>query len=302
MATENELIDKLITVLETSVEDINNSIPSIQKEIQKEIDGLLRELDVKGDTVKASVKNLRLIASFKDKITKIIYDSGYTDKVANFLLSFDEVAQIQNQYFGKVSKDFTPTKLLEEVRKQSISMTLDSLTEAGINTKFIAPINDILVRNSTTGGSWSALTNQLREYITNTPNNEGALQKYVKQVTTDSLNQYSAQYSQLVANDLGLEWYQYKGALIDTSRAFCVACIQKKYIHRSEFAEVVKGDFPQFKAEDGKINKKTGLPDGMIDGTDAMNFPVYRGGYNCGHQLVPVSHLSVPESIRNSIG
>jgi hypothetical protein len=41
------------------------------------------------------------------------------------------------------------------------------------------------------------------------------------------------------------------------------------------------------------------LPKGMIEGTNESNFPTYRGGYNCGHQMYPVPPLNVPKTIRN---
>jgi hypothetical protein len=47
-----------------------------------------------------------------------------------------------------------------------------------------------------------------------------------------------------------------------------------------------------------KIYDATGLPMGMIDGTNPENFFVNRGGYNCGHELIPVSEVSVPKEVR----
>jgi hypothetical protein len=39
----------------------------------------------------------------------------------------------------------------------------------------------------------------------------------------------------------------------------------------------------------------------MIDGTNSSNFIIRRGGYNCGHQLVPVAEEAVPLEIRSKI-
>jgi len=296
--TEQEIIKKLIDTLDKAVLDFNESIPGIQKDIAAEIDRFVKDLETTGDTIKASVANMRRIAAFKDRIYTIIKRSGYDSKVSEFIKSFNEVAVIQNQYFTKLSEDFKPTKLLEEIKKQSISSTIESLTEAGLNANLVNPINDILVKNITTGGSYAQLTNQLRDFIVTTPEKDGALERYSKQITTDSLNQYSRQYTNAISNDLGLNWFMYDGSIIQTSRAFCEACVKKKYIHRSEFPKLIKGDFPEFKAAGGEIYDKTGLPSGMIKGTNPSNFPNYLGGYQCGHQLVPVSDLMVPESVK----
>jgi hypothetical protein len=39
----------------------------------------------------------------------------------------------------------------------------------------------------------------------------------------------------------------------------------------------------------------------MIDGTTADNFIVNRGGYNCGHELIPVSEVRVPKEVREKV-
>ncbi|MDR2058055.1 MAG: ADP-ribosyltransferase, partial [Dysgonamonadaceae bacterium] len=39
----------------------------------------------------------------------------------------------------------------------------------------------------------------------------------------------------------------------------------------------------------------------MKEDTNADNFIVHRGGWNCGHELIPVSDLSVPKEVRDKI-
>lgn len=294
-----DYIKQLIETLDSSVKDFQESIPAIQKQISSEIEVFIKDLDTTGDTIKSSVSNLRKIAEFKDRIYSIIKKSDYSDKLDRFIESFNEVAIIQNKYFETLSSKFNPTPLLKEITNQSISSTIDYLTEAGLNNALIQPIHDILLTNSTTGGSWSAMAKQIRDFIAANNDTVGALERYTSQVTTDSLNQYSRQYMQTVTNDLGFDWFVYRGALIKTSRTFCESCRQKEYIHRSEFPQVIKGDFAEFKEMKGEIYDKTGLPQGMIDGTNPQNFEVYAGGYNCEHHLVPISEMLVPKNLRD---
>lgn len=302
MTTEEQLIKKLVDVLHQSVEDVNSSIPGIERDIAVEIDQLLKGLDTKGDTITANVANIKKIAGFKNKIQAIINRSDYPDKIKKFLQDFAQIATIQNQYFSTVANDFQPQNLLTEIKAQSIDATIDSLTEAGLNANLINPVHNLLMKNATTGGSYSDLSGQLRDYLKTSDSGQGALTRYVKQITTDSINQFSGQYMNAITNDLGLEWFMYTGSLKTTSRPFCEACVKKKYIHISEFEEVINGDFPEFKEEGGEIYDETGLPQGMIPGTNSSNFQIYRGGYNCGHTLVPVSDVMVPENLRMKFG
>lgn len=296
--TPEEIIRNLIDTLEKSVNDFNESIPAIQKQIASEIELFIKDLEISGDTIKSNVSNLRKIAAFKSKIERIIQNSDYSDNVNEFIKTFNEVALIQNKYFTTLSADFKPSKVLEEIKVQSIDGAIESLTEAGLNANLINPVHDILLKNVTSGGSFSQLAGQVRNFIQANPDTVGALERYTTQVTTDSLNQFSAQYTHLIADDLSLNWFMYDGSLIKTSRPFCEACVKKKYIHRSEFPRLLKGDFPEFKEEGGVIYDKTGLPSGMIDGTNANNLPIYRGGYNCGHQMIPVQDSAVPNSVK----
>lgn len=115
------------------------------------------------------------------------------------------------------------------------------------------------------------------------------------------MNSFSRQNLQLISSDLGYQWFEYQGSNIETTRDFCEAMKKKRYVHISEFEDVIHGRFPEFKAIEGKINPKTKLPYGFKEDTTAGNFPQVRGGWNCGHQLRPVAEEDVPLSIRNEV-
>ena len=290
-----------MATLDNAVGDFNKSIPGIQNSIAGEVDLLIKGLDIKNGVVQSSVANLKRIAGFKDKIMTIIKRSDYQDKLGDFMNAFDEVAVLNNQYFASIADDFKPGRLLEEIKQQNIDSTLESLTDAGMNANFIKPMHDILLRNATSGGTYQQLINQTRDYITNIQTGSGALERYVKTATTDSLNTFAGQYMDAISNDLGLDWGKYVGPIINTSRAFCIACIAKEFIHKSELEDVIHGDFPEFEDADGKIDSRTGLPSGMKPGTNPQNFSSVRGGWRCDHQYIPVSETSVPIATRMAV-
>ena len=58
--------------------------------------------------------------------------------------------------------------------------------------------------------------------------------------------------------------------------------------------------------KDGKktkvpIYEKTGLPHGLIEGTNAENFFIRAGGWNCGHAIRPVPERNVPLEVRDRV-
>ena len=292
----------IVTEIERAISGFNKMMPNVQNKLVAEIELLLKDIEAnKSGSVKVSVANIRLIAKIKNKIQTLFRDAEYLKSVTIFISSFDKLTKLQNKYFKQLEKKFEPKKLYDEIRKQAKIDTIETLTGAGMTAKVSKVVNDVLKVNITTGANYSSLLKQVRKALTDTKTGEGLFVKYAKQITTDALNQYNAQYVNAVSNDLGLKWFVYDGALIETSRTFCEACVAKEYIHVSEFPKVVNGDFEEFKKLDGAINSKTNLPAGMIDGTNAETFHVYRGGYNCGHQLLPISEIAVPIKIREKV-
>lgn len=287
----------ILTRIEEAIEAFNKGIPGAQKAMLDGIDEELRRLDLRDGKIKATVANLKVVASIKNKLLKIILNDDYVDNVKEFVQAFKDVGALQNEYWKSVEKTFKPSSILKEIRNQAIGDTVNKLTEAGIGSNIGERLSDILRTNITTGGSYKELTAQLRESLTNTESSDGLLSKYAKQITTDSVNQYNAQYTQVVSSDLGYEWYAYQGSDIKTTRPWCDAMTDLRYFHVSQIPALLRAE-DLYYTKEGKRTKvpiydKTGLPHGMIEGTNAENIFVRRGGYQCGHQIRPVSERLV---------
>lgn len=298
MASGNDIIKNLISTIDGSINSFNSAIPKVQRDILAEVELLVKKLDLKSDSIQASSKNLRIIGELKSKINKILRAPEYKGLVKEFAKSFGKISELQNDYFRTLEKQYKPPKLLGELQSQSVDATIRSLVEGGVEVNIGSKIVEILRQNITGGAKYTDMVERLREYLTTTKAGDGALERYAKQITTDALNQYSRQYLQVVSSDLGFKWYRYTGAIIETSRPFCKACVDKQYLFEAEFPDLLKGKFPEFKANDGVINSNTKLPSGMIAGTNPENFLVYAGGWQCNHQPVPVSEDRVPINIR----
>lgn len=302
MAEFKKILDKI----GESISNMNKRIPSIQKDIYDSLQEDLMKLELQDGRIKTTVKNLSLINSIKNKLNRIILTDEYKAEVKEFAKSFIEISSLQNQYWRGIENTFKPKPLLQAIKEQAISDTVTKLTEAGIGANIAEPIADILRTNITTGGSYKKLTEQLRENLVNTQT-PGTLEKYVSQVTTDAINQYSNQYTQIVSNDLGYEWFKYDNTDILTTRPFCDAMTDRPYFHISEVPALLRAeDLTYVNKKTGQrepvpIYEKTGLPSGMIPGTDSSNFFIRRGGYNCGHSIRPVNERQVPQADKERV-
>lgn len=295
MTETDKIVDALIKVLESSVDDFTKAVPGIQDQIFAQVTKLIKELEVSNGRIKNNIANIRTVGKIKTELRKIILSKDYLKNVAKYIKQFETVTALQNRYFNSLQAEYSPGKIYEEIKAQAVESAMESLTESGITQNVIKPIQDILRQNITGGGTIAKFVGQMREFITNTDAGDGKLLKYSKQIVTDSINQYNRQYGQIVSDDLGWNWFEYSGSIIKTSREFCIHMVKKRYVHRSEFSTVLKGDI------DGKkipVSDRTGLPYGLIDGTDQYNFPVLAGGYQCGHLVRPIPDVIVPVAIR----
>lgn len=304
--TGDKELNATLDAIDKGIIDFQDGIPEIQRRIYERLILLQKELQIQGGTITNSAKNIRLLSRIKADLYDIIFDdTDYMEAVTQFSQLYGKVDQLNAAYFKALEKKFKPSKIVPEIRKQSVSLVLENLTEAGLEANLINPVREIINTYVTTGGSYAKLATELQNYITGYDSDagrvEGQLQKFTRQITTDAINQYSATVNEVMTQDLGWEWYRYQGSNVRDTRTFCEALKKKKYFHRSELNKIIKGDFEEFRALKGKIYDKTGLPQGMYDDTNTSNFLQYRGGYNCGHQAYPIPTALVPASVRAAL-
>lgn len=305
MTEGDKLIRDLIDTLDNGIDGFGDSIQSSQRVMYEKVLELTGELELQGGKVKPSVKNLRVIRKIKTELEKAILNDKYKKSIEKYLQAYSEVDNVQQQYFSLIDARFSPGAIFREVRQQAIESVVDKLTESGLRANVTGKVQDILFQQVKEGVSYTELKDQMRTFLTNDQNGDGALARYASQITSDALYGYSRNYTALAADDLGLEWYKYVGSLKKTSRPFCVAMVDAavngcmEYIHRSQVDELLKGHIC---GKQIHINDKTDLPDGFIPGTTAANFiSDNAGGYNCQHKMVPVSSFAVPQSYKDKI-
>lgn len=286
--------NKIVQEIKRSLLGFDKSIPDLQDRLYKEVIDQIKRLDTKGDKIAVTVKNLSILASIKTKLNSIILNPDYRDQIKEFVSAFNTVYSMQFEYWKSIEKSFKPKPLLKAIKNQAIFDAVQSLTTQGISANVSDAIIGILRQNVTSGGSYKALSEQLRQSLTNTPESKGILDRYVKTIANDSIQQFNRQYTHIVASDLGYTWFRYMNSDIDTTRCFCDAMTDKNYFHISEVPEMLKG-------LGCDIYKKTGLPYGMINGTNPENFFIRAGGWNCRHSIHPVSERQVPGSIREDV-
>lgn len=297
MPTYNDILK----TISKAVKKFNRNIPKAQRAMFDAIEVEVSRLDLYADgRVRTTAKNLSILASIKNKMLRVIVTPEYRAEVKQFAQSFNEVTTLQNEYWKEQESTFKPRPILRELRKQAITDTVNKLTESGIGVNVGERVTEMLKASITTGGSYKDLTASLRDGLLNTEQ-KGYLDRYAKTVTVDALNQYSAQYSNIVSSDLGYYFYKYDNTDIETTRPFCDAMTDQPYFHISELPRILRCEGLYYTKDGVKtkvpVNPKTGLWGGAIPGTDVSTFFVNRGGFFCGHQVRPVNEKQVPADV-----
>lgn len=289
MATLLQTANALVALLDSSIDGFVTTLPETDRRLYNEIINLTKDLKtLRGGKIEASVQNWRLIGRIRSTVDRVLREKPYLNQVKEFKLVYGAINEIQKEYFSLITVKFHPPAVLREVKKQAVSEVVSGLTERGLGADVSKEITEILRTNIRSSSSYAQLTEQLRDAIKGLPEESGIMERYAKVLVTDSVNQYTATYSKIVSDDLGFEWYQYVGSLITTSRPICIALVNKRYVHKSEFSKIINGTI------DGK---KVSLR-GFNPATTVESFPILRGGFNCRHQLLPVAEAMVPQAIR----
>lgn len=295
----DQSIQDILKTIDDSIAKFQDAIPAIQKVMYEELQPLVKQLEVSNGKLLNNVQNLKLLGSLKNTLEKVIINTDYKNSVSNFIDSFSDVSNLQTDYFKQFNQKFTPSKTLPIIKELAIEQTVNDLMGQGLMSNIIDPIKNIINQNITTGGNYAQFQEQLQNHILNNSTGDGALKRYTQQITTDAINQYNAQYAETIAQDLQFSWGRYVGSNIKTTREFCRCLTKKQWVHKSELPTIIEGDIDGHQC---KLSKSTGLPIGMIPDTNASNFKIRRGGYNCGHQFFWVPDSAVPAAIKAALG
>lgn len=271
------------------IDDYGDSMIRYDKKALRSVMSLLKDLSVDSDgNIKVGIANLKIINKVKKALSSVLRDTTYQKQVSKVKGFINEISDQQTAYFTAAFTSFKKPKVIEQLKKTAWDDTVSGLTEAGVNENIVNGAVDIIQSGIQGGESYSTLNEKVRDFLDGDEETGGALERYSKVYLTDTLHGFSRSYNNLITDDLGLKWYRYAGALVKTSRDWCIAMETKEFVHESELAKCARGLI------DGKQVSLAGLK----EGTNGNNVVDRCGGWNCHHHLIPVPNESVPTRLR----
>ena len=275
-----EALDKLVNemdqYIDTTEDAFFSGFDAIENSIYSAIMRQVYKMDQEEGHILFNETNLLILAIIANEMVMAIQNSSYPTKVQNFVGSFEDVKnynlEIQNMVNGTPldELDVIVTDLQAEITRQVV----DGLTGQGMASAFIKPVTEGIYKNIVSGATIEDLQASLLQVIKGDEARLGAFRRYVTQISRDAIMQYQGQLNARIAAEMGYDAYRYVGTIIRDSRPQCIQWLGMGIL--------LKKDLPNL------IASAEASGSGMIPGTTAENFAIYRGGYNCRHTAVPI--------------
>lgn len=220
----------------------------------------------------------RKVASIERKIYELI-KSRYNPALADYLKAYSFVDD-SVKYLHKGVNDIDVTEDdIKNIRATVYNQAEISLTST-LAPAYVQPAKFLLMQTVTRGQTIKQAQSMLRNWNDGQLGNgklsgierNPRLQAYAGQIARDSLFQYNGTIQDNIGQKYGLTKFIYVGGLVRDSRPFCkhLVALDRK-IRLDEVPPLVER-----------------YPDGLVPNTTKANFPQYRGGYNCLHNVMMV--------------
>ena len=293
MASFDELVIRKIKLLETVPESIVTAAEKAQRDAWRKLGPLLAEMDVDATgNIRQTEDNIRRIGLITEELNKVLAGGEYKDAVQSFLASIDEGVQLTDDIAKKINSSFEPDNVQRQLLAISKQNAINAFFGSGLKENVTQPFLEQLTANVAARAPLNQAVKALQGVIEGTESTDGRLLANVRTTANTAQAIADRSYAAAVNEELGIEYFQYLGGEIPTTRPFCEHR-EGAIFHRKEIEAWGDG-----KNSAGINDIRNGTWDGRIDGTDSRSIFTFVGGWNCRHFLVPVIKQKVPASVQ----
>lgn len=276
--TASKLADSIEGLIVAANETYAAQLIKVQGKLYDDLTTILKFIEVDDQGyIKQNAGNRAILRSAQNQFDKTIQNSVYQSALESHLSVIPVIDDLNTTYFESISSAFKPNRVfIQQLQNQTIESVNQLVLQDGLAAQVKIPLNQILSQNVNTGGSFSGMLEQVRTFTKGNADLDGRLLSYSRGIVRDALFQYARAYQNSVTADLKLNWFRYVGGLIDTSRPFC----RERNGHFYTQKEIESWASLEWAGK----NPLT---------TESSIFVVV-AGFNCVHQLIPVSEIIVP--------
>jgi hypothetical protein len=282
MTAKERLIKKIAQSMEDAPDAFFRGVKKAQREAFAQIVSEIATLatDDAGNLV-VGQGNFNKIDALVKKMRAAYLNPEYGQSIRNFVNSIDATAGITGDLVGIITGEaFVQSPKAAAILSNAKATTFDLLSNAAVDES-TASFKSILNSSISTGENLQQVIRNVRNNIQGTDEFAGRMERYAKQNAYDFYSISNAQYIRQVSEDYGFEFYEYIGVEVKGTRSFCNER-NNKIFHKREIQDWANINW-----------------EGKMRGTNETTIFAYRGGYNCGHQIIPVATEDVPEDVIN---
>lgn len=271
-----------LTLMTTRMEDGVMGLVNAAELTQEAIYLLLLDELQQFDTTNGRFDPNQPIARKISRIEQRIYEvlaQRYDPSVVDYLKVYDIVdADVKYLHKGYNDIDVTDNDI-KNIRATVYNQAETFLTKS-VADAYVQPAKFLMMQTISHGQTIKQAQSMLKNWNNGTLGNgklssavdNPRLQAYAGQIARDSLFQYNGTIQDNIGQKYNLTKFIYVGGLVKESRPAC------KYLvgldRKIDLSEVPK------------VLEK--YPEGVIPGTTKENFPTYRCGFNCQHNVMMV--------------
>lgn len=287
MAKKDRILKDKTDRLDLIPDEFNESVQRDQRQLNRELTRLVNNLQVENGRVLINDRNLAEAVNIVNLFRDFFFQSNYVGSVQEFADQFNVQRDLVLEYISEAIQEVSNKAIYQNVFQQAKDESIEALIGASnIENRLIMPIQNILNKAVGAGAGLTETIQNLNDIVIG-GQTDGRLLRYTKQIAKDAFIQTDRNVTRVVSVDLGIEFFQYTGGLLDDSRQFCIAR-NANYYHHNEISEWV--------TPEGEP-KPSGDWQGKIPETDSTTIFINAGGFNCNHSILPVSTINVPEDV-----
>jgi hypothetical protein len=293
MASFEKLVSDKIKLFESVPAKLETAAIKTQAEAWRKIRPILAEMDVDAaGNIEQTENNVRRIGLINEELKKVLAGSEYKEAVKSFLDSIDKGVQLTDEIARTFEESFEPNQVQKQLLQISKQNAINAFYGSGLDARFTQPFLEQLTANVAARAPLREAVNALEGLVVGTEANDGRILANIKTTATTAQAVADRSYSAAVNEELDIQWYEYLGGEIDTTRSFCRNREDGIY-HKKEIEAWGAG-----KNSAGINDIRDGTWAGRIDGTDSKSIFTFVGGWNCRHYLVPVPENKVPDTVK----
>lgn len=289
MPTVDQLLKAKSKRLETVPGKFVSQIEKVQSQLIRDVEVILAlfDLDDDGNFLITEANMLRAVDM--DVLLRQALDrSEYNEVVTEFAKEFNVQIGINDTYFSQAFKGFETSELgrlaVQSAQKNAVTLLINQSPDI----EFVSAIQVQVEQAVVNGARFRETLDIIQQITTGNDQTDGKILAYSKQISHDTFAVADRSYSAAVAEQVGASWFKYSGGEIKSTRPFCAERFNQFFCKKEieMWGDGIKTVGMQW--------PKGGEWAGEMEGTNGKTIFSTLGGYNCLHNAVAVSIISVP--------